>query len=157
RSVPPSLRQEQLPLKAVCVAFVDAKPGVTRLYPLLGGQVTKLHHHDNDEVAEKEPLFEVDPTAQVDQLRQAEAELAAAKAQVEGAAILEKQQSEQIAAKKAAVESRKAELKAAEIRRDKVERQNSQTPKLASDDDLRMAKEAVRGLEKSVAATEAEQ
>jgi multidrug resistance efflux pump len=132
---------------------VDVEQGVAALYPLQPGLVVHIEARENEEVEAGAPLLQLDDTVAQAQVREAEADVKAAEAQLAEALTLPDRQRDKVAAQRAVIEARRRELEAARARRDRAERLSRS--QLASAEEARAASEAVAALEAGIQAEEA--
>jgi multidrug resistance efflux pump len=98
-----------------CFGYVDVEPGVAALYPLQPGRVEKVCVHENDEVVAGTVLVRLDARQAEQLVRQAQADLDAAQAQLLRARKATEQQRLRESEQTAAVEVLRHRLKAAEL------------------------------------------
>jgi multidrug resistance efflux pump len=97
----------------VCFGHVDVEQGVTPLYPLLPGRVTQVKVHENDVVAAGTVLVHFDDQVAQLRVREAEADLEAAREQLAQALKLPEQQHTRLVQQRAAIEAVQHRLEAA--------------------------------------------
>jgi multidrug resistance efflux pump len=110
--------------KAVAVAHVDIKGGVTPLYPLKAGQVSFLYEDalDGREVEAQQALFRLDDTVEQQQLAQAQVALEAAELRVTQAKNAVAAQGKQIDAQKAAIRVVQNDVEVAKFNHQRAQR-----------------------------------
>jgi multidrug resistance efflux pump len=134
--------------------FVDVENGVTPLYPVQPGRVTKVLVTENQKITdrEKEPLLELDDTLAKQRLEEARADWEAAKDQLEQANDLPRQQELKIEQQQEAIKAAQEDLVAARKGIDRLKELVKINQKPTAE--LEMAQAQVRKLE---AAERAEQ
>jgi multidrug resistance efflux pump len=101
-------------LSIVCFGYVDVEPGVTPLYPLLPGRVTQVEVHENDAVKAGTVLLRLDDQVARLRVREAEADLEAAREQLAQALKLPEQHQTRLIQQRAAAEAVQHRLEAAQ-------------------------------------------
>ena len=94
--------------RTFCIAHVDSEHGLAPLYPLQPGRVKQVLVDEGQKVAKDQILFTLDDRIAKAQVEEAQAAVAASKAQWDNAKQLESQHSEKIAGQRKVVEGRKA-------------------------------------------------
>ena len=94
--------------RTFCIAHVDSEHGLAPLYPLQPGRVKQVLVDEGQKVAKDQILFTLDDRIAKAQVEEAQAAVAASKAQWDNAKQLESQHSEKIAGQSKVVEGRKA-------------------------------------------------
>ncbi len=94
------------------IGFVDVESGITPMYPLQPGRVTEIYVAEGDKVKKGQKLFSVDDTLARDQLKEAQADLDAAKAAVAKVGQLRTARKDKLAEQEGAVEIAKRDAKA---------------------------------------------
>jgi multidrug resistance efflux pump len=135
---------EPLP-RVICFGHVDVEDGVASLYPLVSGRVVDVPVKENKPVKAGAVLIRLDDTLAKLRLKEAEADLVAAREQFEQAQKLNEQQRLKVAQQKAAIASIEQKLAAArELRNRKRELlKNMQI----NPSDVRVAEALVKELE----------
>jgi multidrug resistance efflux pump len=135
---------EPLP-RVICFGHVDIEEGVASLYPLVSGRVVSVAVKENQPVNAGTVLFRLDDTLARLRLKEAEADLVAAREQLEQAQKLNEQQRLKVAQQKAAIASIEQKLAAARELRDRkreLEKNMQINPR-----DVRVAEALVKELE----------
>jgi multidrug resistance efflux pump len=107
-------RPNALPV-VVCLGSADVRGGVVSLYPTVSGRVTKVCVEENDPVEAGQVLLRLDDRIARTQLREAEAGVQAAEAQLAEALKAPKQHQALLAQQKAAIAAVRHDLKAANL------------------------------------------
>lgn len=94
--------------RTFCIAHVDAEHGLAPLYPLQPGRVKQVLVEEGQKVQKDQILFTLDDRIARAQLEEAQAAVAASKAQWENAKQLETQHREKIAGQQKVVDGKKA-------------------------------------------------
>jgi HlyD family secretion protein len=125
--------------------FVDVEGGVTPLYPLQPGRVAKVLVHESDEVKEGAELLLLEDGPARLRVREAEAALAAARAQLEDVLDLPRQRQIKITQQKSALEVVRSRLETA---RGALKRQEKlHKEEVVGDDQVAIARDQVREVE----------
>jgi multidrug resistance efflux pump len=124
---------------------VDLENGVAQLYPALTGpnRLVKVHVKEGQEVAKDAPLLSLDNTLAKAQVKEAQADLDAARHSLDEARSLEKQHTSAIEAQESAISAVEHEREAAQTRVDRLKRLKDQY----GEEDLRAATETVKKLD----------
>lgn len=101
------------PLGIVCFGHVDVEQGITALYPLVPGRVTKIEVKENETVKAGTVLLRLDDELARLRIREAEADLQAAQEQLTQALKLPEQQQIRVGEQKAAIEAMEHRLEGA--------------------------------------------
>ncbi len=94
--------------RTFCIAHVDAEHGMAPLYPLQAGRVKLVLVEEGQKVAKDQILFTLDDRIARAQVEEAQAGVAASKAQWENAKQLESQHQEKIAGQQKVVNGKKS-------------------------------------------------
>ncbi len=106
---PAGAELSDLPMnRTFCIAHVDAEHGLAPLYPLQPGRVKQVLVDEGQKVQKDQILFTLDDRIAKAQLEEAQAAVAASKAQWDNAKQLETQHREKIAGQQKVVDGRKA-------------------------------------------------
>jgi multidrug resistance efflux pump len=113
-SEPPGRSSSPGPGSVVCFGYVDVEPGLTALYPLQPGRVEEVLIQENQAVKAGTVLLRLDKRLADGQLRQALADLEAARVRLEQARKLIRQQQIKEAEQQAVIDAIRSRLKASE-------------------------------------------
>jgi multidrug resistance efflux pump len=103
-AAPDALADRDSPLpRVVCFGHVDVEDGIASLYPLVAGRVVAVPAHENTEVKAGADLIRLDDELARLRVREAEADLEAAKEQLSQASKLHEQQRLKLAQQKSAI------------------------------------------------------
>ena len=106
---PAGAELSDLPMnRTFCIAHVDAEHGLAPLYPLQPGRVKQVLVDEGQKVQKDQILFTLDDRIAKAQLEEAQAAVAASKAQWDNAKQLETQHREKIAGQQKVVDGKKA-------------------------------------------------
>ncbi|MFM8931026.1 MAG: HlyD family secretion protein [Gemmataceae bacterium] len=106
---PAGAELSDLPMnRTFCIAHVDAEHGLAPLYPLQPGRVKQVLVDEGQKVRKDQILFTLDDRIAKAQLEEAQAAVAASKAQWDNAKQLETQHREKIAGQQKVVDGKKA-------------------------------------------------
>jgi multidrug resistance efflux pump len=133
------------PRAVVCFGHVDVKRGVVSLYPAHPGRVVEVSAREDEPVAEGRVLLRLDDTLARQRLREAEAALGEARAQLAQAARLPEQHRARLAEQEAAVQAAAHRGQAAARQRDRKRRLSERS--IIGPDELAAADEEVAALE----------
>jgi multidrug resistance efflux pump len=134
----------------VCFGYVDVEPGVTSLAPVQPGRVVEVNVRENDPVSAGAPLLRLDEDLFRIKIRQAEADLAAARAQVLQLRNLPEQHKARLLQQQAGIEAASNRLAAG--RQVLTRKQHLYERNLLALEDLRATAESVKELEAAVRA-----
>ncbi|HEY7312650.1 MAG TPA: HlyD family efflux transporter periplasmic adaptor subunit [Gemmataceae bacterium] len=142
------------------LGYVDIEGGVTPLYPLQQGRVKRVIAKENEPVKEGDPLFELEDIVPTLKVREAKADLNAAKERLAQAEARVKVIDQQIAAQKEAVEAAQIKVKRARIlleRKKRLQKIDDAVAEEVQDAELQVeeAKVGVKGEERKLAAYQA--
>jgi multidrug resistance efflux pump len=137
--VPPAER------RVVALGHVDVEQGVTPLYPLQAGRVTRIDAQEGKPAEAGQPLFTLEDTAARLQVDEARVALDAARVRQDEARRLADQHAQQVAALRQAIEAARTDVELARVQRDRAKRRSED--KLANPDELRSAELLVRKAE----------
>lgn len=140
--------------RAVVFGHVDAKAGLTNLYPVQPGRVVEVLTKEGAEVEPGTPLYRMDDTLARAKVAQAKAGLEAAKLKVEQAREAVAKHDADVKALEAGVASMRQKLEVARELDKRAKRLNGQ--KLGSDEEVAITSGSVKELEEGIKAKEFE-
>jgi HlyD family secretion protein len=149
------------PIRPVAIGHVDVEGGVTPLYPVQPGRVVHIDAQEGQHVSAGAPLFRLDDTLALLQVREAQAALDVAKTQEKNAATLAEQHRQKVDAQRQVVVAAKTDVDLARVQADKARRRyqngtgGSKEDVETADLMVKKAEAAVKGEEAKLAALEA--
>jgi multidrug resistance efflux pump len=108
--------------RAVAIAYVDVKDGVTKLYTLKPGRVAEVWAREGMDFAKGAKLFRMEDTLEQKQLLEAQVDLQAAQQKVVQARVLAAQHIKNLAAHRAAIVVLQRDAEAAQLQHKKAKR-----------------------------------
>jgi multidrug resistance efflux pump len=140
--------------RAVVFGYVDARAGLTNLYPVQPGRVVEVLVKEGDSVEPGTPLYRLDDSLARAKVAQAKADLEAAKPKVEQARQAVAKHDYDVKALEAGLESMRRKLDVARALDAKAKRLKDQ--KLGYDEEVEITSGSVKELEEGIKAKEFE-